>query len=443
MKGAVIDRLSDEDTQILKLDHGAIRGHTCKVLVLERTQSGTLPSVATVRDRVASRLDGAPRFRRRVMHVPLRVANPVWIDDPAFDIANHVTAADTDGPLTRRELTRLVARLMGEPLRPDRPLWHIAVVERLEDHTTALIWRMHHCLADGTTAMRLAESVLWDAPDPAPDSHPARPWQPAPAPSRLSLFAGGLAERARPRRTDGLPRPRFVATRPAESALARELAPTATRTPLSRRVGAQRSVSFAAVPFRAAHDAGKAICESITVNDVVLSIVAGGIREWLGPHGAIRVKVPVSLHHAGDPLGNHDSFFFVDLPVAEPDPVRRVLTINRETRERKLAGDAETLYRLGTHHHLLERWAMSPHVFTFNVSNVPGPRGDVFLLAARLREMYSLAEIAQHHALRVAVLSAAGSLSFGLCADLTAVPDLEKLAAGIRRAADELLALAG
>jgi len=191
------------------------------------------------------------------------------------------------------------------------------------------------------------------------------------------------------------------------------------------------------------HDAGKAIADAVTVNDVVLSILAGGIRAWLGARESIRVKVPVSLHHAGDTLGNHDSFFFVDLPVAEPDPVRRVLAINQETRERKLAGDAETLYRLGTHHHLLEHWAMSPHVFTFNVSNVPGPRGEVFVLGARLHRMYSLAEIAHHHALRVAVVSAAGSLSFGLCADFAAVPDLDGLSSGIHRAADELLALAG
>jgi diacylglycerol O-acyltransferase len=176
----------------------------------------------------------------------------------------------------------------------------------------------------------------------------------------------------------------------------------------------------------------------------VLAVIAGAVRTWLdtglGPVGGVRVKVPVSLHHDGeaDAIGNRDSYFFVDLPVAEADPTKRVLAINRETRERKLHRDAETLYRLGMHP-FVAHWAMSPRVFTFNVSNVRGPAADIYVLGARVRELYSLAEIAQHHALRVAVISAAGYLSFGLCADRDVVRDLETLADGLRRATDELL----
>jgi hypothetical protein len=152
----------------------------------------------------------------------------------------------------------------------------------------------------------------------------------------------------------------------------------------------------------------------------------------------------VSLHRADEAGGiaNRDSYFFVDLPVAEPDPAERLRAINRETRERKLSHDAETLYRLGAHP-FFARWAMSPHVFTFNVSNVPGPGHDVYVLGCRIREMYSLAEIAVHHALRLAVVSAAGSLSFGLCADRDLVQGLDVLAEGIERSADELLSVAG
>ena len=174
MNGAVIDRLSDEDTKILKLGRGEIRGHACKVLVLEPTAGRPLPSAAAIRERVHSRLDSAPRFRRRVVHLPLDVANPVWIDDPGFDIANHVAAVPADHPLTRRELARLVARLMAEPLPPDRPLWHIAVLEPLPDDAMALIWRVHHCMADGSTFMRLAASTLWDSDEDGLDQPAAR-----------------------------------------------------------------------------------------------------------------------------------------------------------------------------------------------------------------------------------------------------------------------------
>jgi hypothetical protein len=194
--------------------------------------------------------------------------------------------------------------------------------------------------------------------------------------------------------------------------------------------------------------AGKAIDAAVTLNDVVLALVAGGLRAWLqqghGPMAGIRVKIPVSLHHEGegDAVANRDSYFFVDLPVAEPDPIKRVLAINRETSERKLDHDADVLYRLGAHP-FVAHWAMSPHVFTFNVSNVRGPAHDIYVLGAHVREIYSLAEIAHQHALRVAVISVAGSLFFGLCADRDAVKGLRVLADGIRRSADELLRVAG
>jgi hypothetical protein len=233
------------------------------------------------------------------------------------------------------------------------------------------------------------------------------------------------------------------------------LSPSAAVTPLAQRAGSGRTVAFAAASLERCRQAGKAIDEAITLNDVVLAIMAGGVRAWLdrgpGPVPAIpgirgirgiRVKVPVSLHHdgEGDKVSNRDSYFFVDLPVAENDPVKRVLAINRETTERKLHHDAETLYRLAQHP-FLSQWAMNPRVFTFNVSNVRGPAGDVYVLGARVGELYSLAEIAQHHALRVSVISATGSLFFGLCADRESVKDLDVLADGLRGSTEELLSL--
>jgi hypothetical protein len=152
----------------------------------------------------------------------------------------------------------------------------------------------------------------------------------------------------------------------------------------------------------------------------------------------------VSLHDPdeGEAAANRDSYFFVDLPVGEANIAMRVLAINRETKERKRDHDAEGLYRLAWHP-LVSHRAMSPRVFTFNVSNVRGPATDVYVAGAHVREMYSLAELARHHALRVAVISASGWLCFGLCADREAIADLHLLSDGIRRATDELLSAAG
>ena len=432
-----IDRLSPQDVQILRLERGPVRGHTCKVVVLEATAGGALPSVEDLRASVEARLQAAPRLRRRLMNAPLGVGRPVWVDDTDFDIARHVTRIESDGPVSRAELREMVARRMAERLDRAHPLWHLDVVERLDDGSAALIWRIHHCMADGTAAVGLASAVLWSK-EPGV-ALPRSSWLPAPKPRALDLLS--LRTWRRPTGERRGPGSSLV---PSRDLLRRELRRTATSSVAAARIGPNRRVAFAEAPLAECRRAGKAIDRGVTVNDVALSIVAGGVRTWLedvpDKDLGVRVKVPVSLHRGSEdaPVANRDSYFFVDLPVAEADPVERVLAINRQTTERKLHHDAEALYRLGLHRSAA-RWAMSPHVFTFNVSNVPGPRHEVFVLEARVRELYSLAEIAQHHALRIAVISAAGTLFFGLCADREAVARLDVLADGLRRATEQLL----
>jgi WS/DGAT/MGAT family acyltransferase len=307
----------------------------------------------------------------------------------------------------------------------------------------ALIWRIHHCMADGTTCVRLGSAVLWSE-DPSSAIAAPSTWTPRRAPGALSLFAAGLAQ---PHLSSGrLPRPALALRSlwTSEAVVKRELRPRASLTSLAHEAGAARSVAFARAPLAACKAAGKRIYAAVTLNDVVLALVAGGVRTWMQGAGdtakEIRVKVPVSLHHDGEDgfAANRDSYFFVDLPVGEPDIARRVLAINRETSERKLAHDAETLYRLGRHP-AIAHWAMSPRVFTFNVSNVRGPAQPIYVIDALVREMYSLGEIARRHALRFAVISFGDSLFFGLCADRDAVSGVHLLADGIRRATDELL----
>ncbi len=435
-----LDRLSVQDHQILRLERGEIRGHTCKLIILEPFDGRAPPSIEQLREHLDATLYAAPRLRRRLAPTPVAIAPPVWVDDPEFDIARHVRRVATQAPADRPELLEIVGRLMSERLDREHPLWRLDVVS-LDDGGEALIWRIHHCMADGATAVRLGKALLWSEDPDAPDRPPSS-WRPARTPGTASLLAGGAAWRARHLRRER--RGRGTSPRASRAALSRELARTGATTPLAAPIGHGRIIALASAPLSECKRAGKAIAPKVTLNDVVLAIVSGGVRAWLehraGATEGIRVKVPVSLHHSDEAagVGNRDSYFFVDLPVAEPDPVKRLLAINGETAERKLDRDAEWLYRLGLHRSVA-RWAMSPHVFTFNVSNVPGPRNDIYVLGARVRELYFIAEIAQHHALRISVISAAGTLFFGLCADRDAVPDLDVLTDGLDEARDSLL----
>jgi diacylglycerol O-acyltransferase len=165
----------------------------------------------------------------------------------------------------------------------------------------------------------------------------------------------------------------------------------------------------------------------------------------------VRAKVPVSLHREGDDARNRDSFFSVGLPLCEPDPVARLRSVHAATALRKSERDAERLdeltRELGRMSPLLKRFCerleASPRRFAVNVSNVPGPRSRVTILEAPVEGLYSIAEIGEHHALRVAVVSLAGELCFGFCADPAIVDDLQAMAEGVEVEAGALIAAAG
>jgi diacylglycerol O-acyltransferase / wax synthase len=412
---------------------GPVVGHTCKVLVV-----GGEHDADAFRGRVESRLAAVPRLRDRLVPAPFGIAPPAWIPDPDFKIERHVR----DGGRVADEamLERAVAALMETRLDRDRPLWSLDVLA-LGWGRAAAVLRLHHCLADGITAMRIVRTLLLDQDGPAPAAH--EPSAPQPGPAALLTDAvrwrSGWAKRRR-----------------RVAVLRRELAPGGVPSPLARRAGRHRTVAFSTFALDEVKQLAHAVPGRATVNDVVLAAVGGGLRHWLAQTGALphelRVKVPVSLHRSGEPAAaNRDSFMVVHLPLDEPDPLIRLVAIAAETRERKAAHDAEALDAMRSDlgrlsrslERLAERWAMSPRVFALNVSNVPGPQGDPTVMDSPLLAMHSIAEIVDRHVLRVAVVSAAGRLSFGLCADADAVTRLDLVSDGIAREMRALRAAAG
>jgi diacylglycerol O-acyltransferase / wax synthase len=407
--------LQFEDRQILAAEGPTIAGHTCKVVIVDDDAL----DVDALRARMAARLHGAPRLACRLGG---SARAPAWVADPDFDITAQVGPAATGGG----DLPAIVAGLFAQHLPRDRPLWRLDVVSPVEGGS-ALVWRIHHALADGTAAMRLARVLLWDEDDDA-----------AAPQARRSAAAAHADDDARRRAH-------------LAGFLAREVARSPGRSPFDGTVGTQRRVAFASVPLAPLHDAARAACDA-PLNDAVLSLVSGALRRWLiahhGPLGEMRARVPVSLHHEGDDAANRDAFFSVALPLDEPDPLVRLRAVHAATTLRKENRDAETMDQLlrdlARVSPALQRLAVrvegSPRRFAVNVSNVPGPRGPVSVLGAPVRDLHCIAEIGRRHALRVAVVSFADRLTFGLCADPLIVDDLEAMAAGVVAEADLLTA---
>ena len=419
---AASEPLSAEDLAILRLESPTVAGHTLKIAVLDPPHEEPRPNVEALRARITARIDRAPQLRRRVERRSNR--RPVWVDDPGFDVRDHVRAVPVSDPISGAELRRICARMMEERLDRSRPLWTIDLLDPLEDGGTALVWRLHHSMADGAMAMRLAREVLWDEGDSAGRA----------AGAASSGALADLRESLRVRRPERLP-----------GTLRRELARAREPSPLEGAVGAQRVVSFASTGLAQVRRAARTLVPGATVNDVILNLVAAGLRRWGesrgDPLGSLRVKIPVSLHHHSESpqAANRDSFFCVGLPIAVADSVERLRRIHRETALRKRGRDAQVLdillrdmarvappLRRG-----LDRLLARPQAFALNVSNVIGPAHRPSVLGAPVRAFHSIADVDEGHGLRVAVISMADELHFGLCAEPSIVGSVDPLVEGL------------
>ena len=415
--------LSRDDARILGLESDAITGHTLKLLILE---PGTGPlDIESVRARVAARLDRQPRGRQRVETSGSR---PQWVEATDFDIANHVRRYPADDCATQDDLWRAIGTLMSEHLDRSRPLWTFDLIGPLPDGREAIAARIHHAMADGIAGVRFLHDVLFDSdPGAAP---------PAATPGVAASRRTGLLTEV-----ERMP-----------GALRRELGHRVSSSPLDRTITGSRELAFTVATLAEMRAIGAALNERATVNDVLLTIIAGGLRDWLGgqdgtlPH--LRAQVPVSLHHRDESAGaagNRDSFINIDLPLEPSDALQRLDLIRAQTTVRKQSGDAQELYdlfhalgRMPVIGGAVQRLAGSSREFSLSISNVPGPAEAIGVEGRRVEDLFSSSEPAMHHALRISAISCAGRVGIGLCTDPRALPGMPALAAAIDGALAEL-----
>lgn len=420
------DRLSADDAHILGLESASITGHTLKLVVLE---PGAALDIEALRAIVAERLPSQPRATHRV---DTSGPEPRWVAAADFDISQHVRHRPDVSCASTADLWRIVSELMSEHLDRSRPLWTFDLIGPLTDGREAIAARIHHAMADGIAGVRFLNSVLFDAHQEATKGSGSHPGQ---------HDSPGLTPLEEAWRLPG--------------ALIRELGHPDHYAPFDRPVTIARELAFAVAPLAEFKAIGRSRPNAATVNDVLLAVIAGGLRRWLGEDGArdLRAQIPVSLHHRAEvaaDLSNRDSFLNIDLPLAEPDPLRRLDRISAETRERKRLDDADEMYDL---FHALgcvksigaaaQRLAGSSHEFSLSISNVPGPRDPVQVAGRRVQHLFSSSEPAAHHALRISAISCAGDMGIGLCTDPTALPDIAALADCVEASYTELRAVAG
>jgi diacylglycerol O-acyltransferase / wax synthase len=447
-KGTGARRLSPESQRILALENETVAGHTCKVIELD----GPL-DVGRLRASVAERLPRAPKLSMRLTEID---GAPWWVPDPQVDMTAQVVESGRSATGDEAGFLATVSAIFAQHLDRSRPLWRIDVIPRMPGGGSALVWRIHHALADGLTAMRMAGTVLWDEQPAEGAASRALPGHGRGSANTLPVRAGSASDSRAASATGGAAAAEHHRLDGLLSAV-REAPQPWLRSPFDGHIDGRRAVAFTTTGLGGLRQVAAAT-DGATVNDAVLAVVAGGLRRWLEAHhghlGTVRVKVPVSLHSppltpgdADSEPGNRDSFFCLDLPLGSADPIERMAAIRSATRVRKQGHDAQHLdalmHRLGSTPRLSRfagRILAHPRSFALNVSNVPGPRRPVRVLTVPVRALYSLAEIGEHHALRVAVVSLADSLNFGLVADPTLLDDVDQLATDMQAEAGALIA---
>jgi diacylglycerol O-acyltransferase len=454
------DRLTATDASFLAQEGPSSHMHVGAVMIFEGPPPGYDDFVTQIR----SRLHLVPRYRQKLAFPPLETGRPVWIDDPSFNLEYHVRHTALPSPGSEGQLRALAARIHSQQLDRAKPLWETWLVQGLEGNRFALISKTHHAVVDGISGVDLA-TVLFDAqPVPPELPHEGEPWRPQPEPSALDLAARGIRGMVRtPFELAG--RAAAAATRPNEALGATRVAleglgevawqtlNPAPETPLNVEIGPHRRVAW----LREELDDFKLVKNAFggTVNDVVLTVVSGGLQKWLRSRGTrtegleLRALVPVSIrtdeqHHQ---LGNRLAAMRGPLPVYVEDPVARLRVVRAAMdglKESKQAVGAEVLagvqnFTPPTLMAQASRLNFSTRLFNLLVTNVPGPQFPLYMLGRELQDLFPVAFLPREHALAVAIMSYNGSMDFGLLGDYDAMHDLDDFGAMVDDSLQELL----
>ncbi|HET6653057.1 MAG TPA: wax ester/triacylglycerol synthase family O-acyltransferase [Nocardioides sp.] len=479
-------QLTSLDAQFLNVESPTTTGHVGSLIVLDpSTAPDGIWNIDAVRDVLEPRLHLAAPLRQRLVEVPLGLGRPYWVDDPHFDIEFHLRELALPGPGSLEQLGEQVARIHARQLDRSRPLWEAYVITGVADGRTAFYSKIHHAAIDGVSGSEILETIMDLTPEPREVVPELEPFVPRAMPSTVDLVRRGLASlafnpvevlRTVPKSLTYLDELPGAANVPGVRLLseaagvvgrtlgqevpeldARDL--RAPRTPLNGPITAHRRFAYGSVPLadvkRVRNHYG------MTVNDVVMTLVAATLRRWLLDHDALpatplvaAVPVSVRTENQKGELGNQVSVMVAALPTDVADPAARAEAMRASMLEAKrhfVAVPATLLQDLshaiptalsGLAARALFRLATLPGVpFNLFVSNVPGPPRPLYVAGARVEGIYPVSAVTDMTGgLNVTLFSYDGHLDFGFIACREMVPDVWHLVDYLADALDELLA---
>lgn len=457
-----MDRLTSIDASFLANESATSHMHIGGLTIFE----GPPPSYDDLLAHVSSRLHLVPRYRQKLATPPVETGRPFWVDDPQFNLGYHVRHSALPAPGDEAQLRQMAARVFSQQLDRTKPLWELWLVEGLKKKRFALLSKTHHALVDGISGVDIA-TVLFDV-KPVPESS-AEPhtWIPRPEPTTAGLAARGIGSAVRAplglarRAADVVSSPSATLGRVQQAAeglgeVAWEFANPAPEVPLNVPIGPHRRYVWVRGDLAELKRIKSAL--GGTVNDVILTTVAGALRRWLHSRGIrtegleLRALVPVSIRadDSHGELGNQIAAVRGPLPVYVEDPVARLRTVREamdDVKSSKKALGAEMITRFNdfappTLLAQASRINFSTRLFNLIVTNVPGPQFPLYVLGRELLDIFPVAFLPENHALAIAIMSYNGKIDFGLLGDYDSMEDASLIADGIEAEIKQLLAAA-
>ena len=460
-------QLTSLDAQFLAMEGGGTYGHVGALALFDPS---TAPGGNVTSDDLArvigGRIDQLPPFHQRLVWVPFGLDHPYWIEDPNFDLGFHIRDTAVPPPGDDKQLAETVARIFARPLDRRRPLWELYLIHGIEGGKVGMLTKVHHAAVDGVSGAEII-GVLFDLEADVPSEEPGkgdavgaraaarpgrdarpRPARPGPAAGARDALAARRGDRAARHagRGDDARRPAAAARAAPRSQKALGDAPrhaswsTCARRARRRRASTGRSAphrrfSFGSLPL----DDVKALKSElgIKVNDVVVALVAGGVRDWLLERGELPDEplvalVPVSVRTDEEKgtFGNKVTGMVLPIPTDVADPRERLLRAHEILKRAKgqtqglpasLMTDVSNflppaIYSRAARLALEVTGRVRP-ALNLVISNVPGPPVPLYCAGARMLAHHPVSVITDGVGLNITVMSYEDRLDFGIVVD--------------------------
>ncbi|MCT7658881.1 WS/DGAT/MGAT family O-acyltransferase [Mycobacterium deserti] len=456
-------RLSGWDAVLLYSETPTVHMHTLKLAVIDISSLGDRRfGIDEFRRVIHGRLHKLDPFRFELVDIPFKIHHPMWRENCEVDLEYHVRPYSVDAPGGRRQLDEAVSRIASTPLDRSRPLWEMYFIEGLANGRIAVLGKIHHALADGVaSANLLARGMdLQDGPQAERDSYATDP-----APRRSELVRTAFADHMRQiGRFPSVVRYTAQGVRRVRES-SRKLSPELTRpfTPppsfMNHRVDAQRKFATATLALAEVKETAKHL--GVTINDMVLAISAGALRELSLKYDGhadhpLLASVPVSFDFSRDRIfGNRFSGVMMVVPIQLDDPLQRVQAVHDAAVDAK-----ETHHLLGPE--LVSRWSAyfppapaealfrwlankdgQNKVLNIPISNVPGPREPGRVGGALVTEIYSVGPLTTGSGLNITVWSYVDQLNISVLSDGATLADPHELTDAMIAAFIEIRRAAG